>query len=261
LEAWEACNDMDLGISGKVALVTGAGSGMGRSIAVALASEKCTVVASDIVPAAASETAALCMRQGTHQARSAQLDVGDVGSIESGIEAIAKQFGRLDILVNNAGIIKTGTVLASSVADWDDVSRINLAAVLHCSRAVLPVMARHHWGRIINIASVSAMRGGGVIGNTLYGVTKAGVVALTMGLARESAATGVTVNAIAPGLAETGMTRGDLPRVLEAALRKIPMGRLAQPEDIAAAALFLASERASYITGVTLPVDGGFLTV
>jgi NAD(P)-dependent dehydrogenase (short-subunit alcohol dehydrogenase family) len=104
------------------------------------------------------------------------------------------------------------------------------------------------------------MRGGGVIGNTLYGVSKAGVVALTMGLAREWASMGITVNAIAPGLAETSMTREHLPQYLEGALRKIPMGRLARPEDIAAAVLFLVSEQAGYITGVTLPVDGGYLT-
>jgi NAD(P)-dependent dehydrogenase (short-subunit alcohol dehydrogenase family) len=250
---------VDLGIAGKVALVTGAGAGLGRAIAIALASEQCTVVPSDIALSAAQETAALCAKLGRHQA-AVRLDVSDADSIESTIHAIVEQHGRLDILINNAGILKIGTVLESKPSDWEDVSRLNVASVVHASRAAVSVMAGQRWGRIVNIASVSAMRGGGVIGNILYGVSKAGVVALTMGLAREWAAMGVTVNAIAPGLAETNMTRQHLPQYLEGALRKIPMGRLARPQDIAAAVLFLVSEQAGYITGITLPVDGGYLT-
>jgi 3-oxoacyl-[acyl-carrier protein] reductase len=252
---------VDLGIAGKVVLVTGAGGGLGRAIAVGLASEQSTVVSGDLVLSAAEETVALCSNKEGRDHAAAQLDVSDAQSIERAIDAIVRQHGRLDILVNNAGILKVGTVLESKPSDWDDVSRINVASVFHASRAAAPVMARQRWGRIVNIASVSAMRGGGVIGNTLYGVSKAGVAALTMGLAREWASTGVTVNAIAPGLAETNMTREHLPQYLEGALRKIPMGRLAQPGDIAAAVLFLVSEQAGYITGITLPVDGGYLTV
>lgn len=252
---------MDLGIAGKVALVTGAAGGFGRAIAGALASENCIVVASDVIEAAARETADLCLRAGAPQATPLKLDVGSLDSIESGVDAVVKQHGRLDILVNNAGIIKLGSVADSTASDWDDVCRINLSAVLHCSRTALPIMARQRWGRIVNIASVSAERGGGTIGTTLYGVTKAGVVAATKGLAREAGPTGVTVNAVSPGLAETGMTRSEIPQVREAALRRIPVGRFARTEEIAAAVVFLASEPAAYINGATLPVDGGFLTV
>jgi NAD(P)-dependent dehydrogenase (short-subunit alcohol dehydrogenase family) len=254
-------SDVDLGIAGKVALVTGAGGSLGRAIAIALASEQCTVVATDLELSAAQETAAMCSsKPGRHQA-ALQLDVSDARSIENAIDTVVRQHGSLDILVNNAGILKIGMFLESKPSDWDDVSRVNVASIVHAARAAVAVMGRQRWGRIVNIASVSAMRGGGVIGNTLYGVSKAGVVALTMGLAREWATMGITVNAIAPGLAETNMTREHLPQYREGALRKIPMGRLARPEDIAAAVLFLVSEQAGYITGVTLPVDGGYLTV
>jgi 3-oxoacyl-[acyl-carrier protein] reductase len=251
---------MDLGLNGRVVLVTGGGSGFGQAIAQVMAGQGCIVAVADRDPAAADRAAAACRTRGA-KAYAFEVDVGDAGAVDAMTVAAARSCGRIDVLVNCAGILKTGSILESKWDDWGDVSRVNLSGVLHCARAAAPIMCAQKWGRIINIASISAMRGGGVFGNTLYATTKAGVIALTMGLARELGPSGITVNAIAPGLADTPMTRTCLsPENRAAALARIPLGRLATPADIANAALFLASDLASYVNGTVLVVDGGILT-
>jgi NAD(P)-dependent dehydrogenase (short-subunit alcohol dehydrogenase family) len=247
---------MDLQLDGKVALVTGAGSGIGATIADALADEGCVVYFGDTDLASASRAAA-----GERSGHAVELDVGDPESSERAANRIAAEQGRIDILVNNAGILKTGSIVESTVADWDHVCRVNLSGVYYCCKAVLPFMIERKSGKIINIASVSAAKGGGVFGNVLYGTTKAGVVALTKGMARDLGPYGINVNAIAPAVTETGMTRALLtPERRQAALASIPLGRFATPADIANMVLVLASDVSSYVSGETIVVDGGYLT-
>lgn len=251
---------MDFELANKVAVVTGGASGFGAATAAALAREGCRVVIADLDRAAA-EGAAVRLAADELSVTSAAFDVGDSTGVTRAIDGIVGTHGRIDILVTSAGILKTGSVLDSSPEDWERVSRVNLTGVLNCVRAAAPAMQAGHWGRIINLASVSAMRGGGSLGNVLYGTTKAGVVALTMGLARELGPSGITVNAIAPGVADTAMTRTHLSeearrRIVE----RIPLRRLAVIDDIANLVCFLASERSSYISGTVIPVDGGILT-
>ena len=149
----------------------------------------------------------------------------------------------------------------SSIQDWEEVTRINLSSVFYCSKAVVPFMIEQKYGKIINIASVSAMKGGGALGNTLYGTTKAGVVAMTKGFARELAPMDINVNAIAPAVARTVMTENRLTPALEQRIKaRIPMGRLGKASDVACLAAFLASDLSQFITGETIAVDGGFLT-
>jgi 3-oxoacyl-[acyl-carrier protein] reductase len=248
---------MDLELDGKVALVTGAGAGIGAAIATALVDEGCIVYFGDSNAQAAARAAAAC----TRPARALALDVGDPTTLRQCAERIATEQGRIDILVNNAGILKTGSVIDATIEDWDEVCRVNLSGVYYCCKAVLPFMLQRKSGKIVNIASVSAAKGGGVFGNVLYGTTKAGVIALTKGLARELAPFGINVNAIAPAVTETGMTSGLLtPERRQAVLAAIPLGRFASTADIARAVLFLASDVSAYITGDTIVVDGGFLT-
>ena len=174
---------------------------------------------------------------------------------------IVAAHGTIDILVNNAGILKTGSIVESTIEDWDEVCRVNLSSVYYCSKAVLPVMLSKRYGKIINIASMSAAKAGGIFGNVLYGTTKAGVIAFTKGFARELAPHNINVNAVAPGLVETPMTRAKLTaEVREQVLASLPMHRLAEVDDIANAVAFLASDVAAYINGATLLVDGACLT-
>ena len=187
---------IDLGLEGKVALVTGAGSGIGAAIATTLAALGCTVYLGDTNVAAAANVASACGEAG----RPLALDVGVPSASSAASERILRECGRLDILVNNAGILKTGGVVDATIDDWDEVCRVNLSGVYYCCKAVLPAMVAQHYGKIVNIASVSAAKGGGSFGNVLYGTTKAGVVALTKGLARELAPLGINVNAIAPSV-------------------------------------------------------------
>ncbi len=250
---------MDLLLTGRVALVTGAGSGIGASIAGALAREGCVVQVADLRLELAQKVEKDLKEEG-RKAFSVQLDVGDAKQVDRVVRQVVDDHGRIDILVNNAGVLKTGAIVDSSVQDWEEVSKVNLSGVFYCSRAVLPFMIEEKYGKIVNIASVSAMRGGGALGNTLYGTTKAGVVAMTKGLARELAPLGINVNAIAPAVVETSMTKSKLTLELGEKIReKIPMGRLGKASDIASLAAFLASDVSGYITGETIVIDGGYL--
>jgi len=248
---------MDLKLDGKVALVTGAGGGIGAAIASTLANHGCSVYVADSNGDAANKVATELGERGYPLT----LDVGNAADAATAIEHIVRERGRIDIAVNNAGILKTGSVLDASIADWDQVCRVNLSGVYYCCKAVLASMVKQRYGKIVNIASVSAMKGGGSFGNVLYGTTKAGVVALTKGLARELAQYGINVNAIAPGVVETNMTNTLLtPERRKAVLAGIPMGRFASTDDIAHVVALLASDVLGYVTGETIVVDGGYLT-
>ena len=248
---------MNLNLEGKIALVTGAGGGIGARISAKLVEERCTVYVTDVNAEAANVIAA-GIGPGAHAMR---MDVTKPIDVQLRVQEIVERHGAIDILVNNAGILKTGSIVESSIEDWDEVCRANLSSVYYCSKAVLPIMLQRRYGKIVNIASMSAARAGGVFGNVLYGTTKAGVVAFTKGFARELAPYGINVNAVAPGLVETAMTRAKLtPDIREQVLAKLPMHRLADVEDVANAVVFLASDVAAYITGDTLLVDGGYLT-
>lgn len=251
---------MDLNLKGRVAVVTGGAAGIGEAIARALAAEGCHVTILDRDADAARKTAVALTVNG-HQSQSVACDVGDAATVAKAFDQIVASQKRLDILVNAAGLLSTGPIADLPVTEWQRISQINVAGVLYCVKAVIPIMTTQRHGRIINIASVSAMRGGGSVGNTLYGTTKASVVALTMGLARELGPSGITANAIAPAVADTAMTHAALTDdARQKILARIPLGRLASLADIADLAVFLASDRASFITGTVIPVDGGILT-
>jgi len=249
---------MDLGLAGKVALVTGGANGIGAAVAAVLAREQCRVYVADIDVAASDAYVTQLRAQGA-DAHAVSLDVSDGDSIE---RAIA-QSGTIDVLVNNAGILRTGRIETTNGDDWERLSHVNVGGVLACSRAVLPGMVERGWGRIVNLASVSAFKGGGTLGNALYGASKAAVIALTMGLAREYGPLGITVNAVAPAITDTAMTGAALqsPEMRAHVARAIPVGRPARPAEIAAVVAFLVSAQASYVNGSAVVVDGGLLTV
>ena len=250
---------MDLDLKGRVAFVTGGGAGIGEAIAGALAKEGCIVAVADRDRAAAERAAASIARDG-HPAHPIAVDVGDDSAVEKAFAAIGK-IGAPSILVNAAGLLSLGAVADCPAGEFNRVARVNVDGIVHCVRAAVPAMRAARSGRIVNIASISAMRGGGSVGNTLYGATKAAVVALTMGLARELGPSGITVNAVAPAIVDTAMTHAALTEeARRRILPRIPLGRFATTADIANVVAFLASERASFITGAVIPVDGGILT-
>ena len=229
-------------LQGKVALVTGAGRGIGAAIADAF------------------EAAGARVHRGDIAGGTLGLDVTDRGSVAAAMEAIRASDGGLDVLVNNAGLICVGPAEATAGEEWDRLVATNLTGLFNCIQAALPLMRGRRGASIVNIASVSAEKGGGAIGNVWYGTTKAGVVALTKGLGRELGPKGIRINAISPAVVDTAMTHDLLATGLgQKAIARIPLGRLAEKSDVAKAALFLASDDASFITGETLAVDGGFL--
>ncbi len=245
---------MDLNLEGRTALVTGGMSGIGRSIVAELLAEGCDVHVGDINPVADSDDGASERR---HPIR---LDVGDAIGVQQAVDRIVQARGRIDILVNCAGILKTRPLIDSTIADWDEVARVNLSGVYYCSKAVMPAMIRARYGKIVNIASVSSVKGGGQFGNVLYGTTKAGVVAMTQGFARELGPHGINVNAVSPGVVETAMTASLMtPDIRDRITEAIPLRRLIEPVEIARAVAYLASEVSQAITGQVLVVDRGFL--
>lgn len=247
-------------LTGRVAVVTGGASGIGFSTAEALAEAGARVIITDRDEAAIASAVAK-LGEKTFKPRGVLMDVTDSARVTQVADEIAAREGRIDILVNAAGLLSTGLVADLPATEWQRVSQVNLAGIVYCVKAAIPAMKKQKSGRIINIASISAERGGGSVGNTLYGATKAGVVALTKGLARELGPDRITVNAIAPSIADTAMTHKLLTEdALKKILARIPLGRLAALSDIADLAVFLASDRANFITGTTIPVDGGILT-
>lgn len=250
---------MDLNLKDRIALVTGSGSGIGEGIARALATEGCKLWILDRDAGAAERVAGSIAEQGG-QAQWSSFDVSDPSDVFRAFGRIVNE-SRIDILVNAAGLLSTGAVADLPVTEWHRISEVNLAGMLYCIKATIPIMSEQRYGRIINIASISASRGGGSVGNTLYGATKAGVVAMTMGLARELGPKGITVNAISPAVVDTPMTRKSLTAAArEKILARIPLGRMAVLSDITNLAVFLSSDCASFITGTAIPIDGGILT-
>jgi 3-oxoacyl-[acyl-carrier protein] reductase len=239
---------------GKVAIVTGASRGIGRSIALALASEGAKIVAvdmvSDGVEALASE-----IRNGGGEAIAVQGNVTVPADAEKMVDEAVSAFGRVDILVNNAGITRDGLLLRMKDEDWDAVLSVNLKGAFLCTRAASKVMAKQRYGRIINMASIVGQMGNA--GQANYCASKAGLIGLTKSNARELAKRNVTINAVAPGFIATDMTDVLPEKVKQELVAQIPMERLGSVDDIANAVLFLASERSNYITGQVLGVNGG----
>lgn len=237
-----------------IALVTGASRGIGRAIAEALGTQGMTVIGtatSESGAAAISEALANAGIQG----RGMCLDVSDDASVESVVKAIGVEFGTVTVLVNNAGITRDNLLMRMKAEEWDAVLNTNLTSLYRVCKACLRPMMKAKTGRIINIASVVGASGNA--GQTNYAAAKAGMVGFTKSLAQEVGSRGITVNAVAPGFIDTDMTR-ELPEAQrEALLAAIPLARLGQPEEIAAAVAFLASAAGGYITGETIHVNGG----
>jgi 3-oxoacyl-[acyl-carrier protein] reductase len=243
-------------LSGRVALITGASQGIGRACALKLAASGATVA----VAARNREKLAELVQQieaAGGKASAFPVDVADEEQVKSAFKAALGQFGKIDILINNAGITRDQLVMRMKRADWDSVLNTNLTSAYLCIQQAIGSMLKQRWGRIINITSIFGQMG--QAGQANYAASKAGLIGLTMAIAREVASRNITCNAVAPGFIETSMTSGLSEDFKQKALQAIPLGRVGTPEDVASAVAFLASEEASYITGHVLNVNGGML--
>ena len=242
----------------RVAFVTGGAMGIGAEVCQRLAAAGMTVVVADRDTQAAERTAA-ALREQRWQAEAQAIDVGDAQSVASAFAALEQRHGRCDVLVNSAGIAKVFPFLEFPLDNFVATMNVNVTGTLLCSQHAARLMVRHKWGRIVNVASVAGMRAVGT-GRTAYGTSKGAVIALTRQMAVELAEHGVTANAVAPGPVDTPMTRElHTDRFRQEYCNAIPMNRYGTPSEIAAAVMYLVSEDAAYTSGVTLPVDGGFL--
>lgn len=243
-------------LANKVAIVTGGSRGIGYAIARRFASEGASVVVGDLDYEGACSAAADLEKLGV-SSLAVECNVAQMDGAEQLVSLAIDQFGRVDILVNNAGITRDRLLLRMKEDDWDAVMTVNLKGVFNCTKAVAKTMLRQRSGRIINIASVVGLVGN--VGQANYSASKAGVIGFTKSVARELGSRGVTANAIAPGFIETKMTEGLPESAREAFMNRIPLGRAGTPEDVANAALFLASDEAAYVTGQIICVDGGMV--
>ena len=244
-----------MNFAGKTAVVTGGSRGLGRAICLELARGGANVVLCYAGnEAAANETVAACESLGA-KAVAIRCDVSKEDEVKALMDAALKTFGRIDILVNNAGITRDGLLMMMKPEDFDAVIAANLKGAFLCMKAVARQMVRQRYGRIVNLSSVVGLRGNA--GQVNYAASKAGVIGMTKSLAKELAGRNITVNAVAPGFIDTDMTAVLSEQAKEAMLATIPMAKLGQPEDVAHAVAFFASDEAAYITGQVLCVDGG----
>lgn len=239
----------------RVALVTGGSRGIGRAIAERLAVDGHRVAVNYTANKEAADATVEAITAAGGTALAVQGDVGDPESVAALFESITEQLGPVEILVNNAGITRDDLVLRMGLEAWDDVIETNLRSVYLATKIALRSMLRAKWGRVISISSVSGIAGNP--GQANYAASKAGVIGFTKSVAREVGSRGITVNAVAPGFIETDMTEALGDEIMAAAADRIALGRLGQPEEVAAAVGYLSSDEAAYVTGHTLVVDGG----
>jgi 3-oxoacyl-[acyl-carrier protein] reductase len=246
-----------MGFENRVAVITGGRRGIGRAIACLLAERGAHIVIADRQEDEAVAAAQVITSECGQRTISIPTDVSDHKAAQELVDKTIAEFGRIDILVNNAGVTRDTLLMRMSESDWDYVLDINLKGAWNCCKAVIRQMIKQRYGRIVNISSVSGLAG--QAGQTNYSASKAGVIGLSKALAREVASRGITVNVVAPGFVPTYLTQ-DLPQDLKDSMMSlIPLGRWGEPEEIAYAVAFLASDEAAYITGQVLSVDGGMM--
>jgi 3-oxoacyl-[acyl-carrier protein] reductase len=242
-------------LDGKVAVVTGGFRGLGRSMSVLLGQAGATIVAADVLPEDIGRETQRAVEEVGAKCELLRLDVTSGDAVEEAFRDVNKRLGRLDILVNNAGIARDNLLLRVSDDDIEKTFAVNVKGAIHCARSSVKIMMRARTGRIINLASVVAELGNP--GQSVYSASKAALIGLTKTLAREYASRGITVNAVAPGFIDTDMTKNLPEDAKKFMLTQIPLGRMGQPNDVAAAVLFLCSDEAGYVTGQVLRVNGG----
>ena len=246
-----------INLTGKVALVTGASRGIGQATAIDLAKAGADIVVNFIGNEAVAQETVEKIEALGRKAIKIKANVGDADDVQAMVDEAIATFGHIDILVNNAGITRDGLLIRMKDSDWDEVLNINLKGVYLVTKAVAKLMVKQRAGRIINMTSVSGVTGN--VGQANYAAAKAGVIGFTKTCAKELAARGITVNAVAPGFIETAMTDVLPEKIKEGIAATVPFGRMGQPEEIASVVTFLASDFASYITGQVLNVDGGMV--
>lgn len=242
-------------LAGKVALITGAARGIGRATALVFAREGARVAVNYQRQAGAAEEVVAQIAAGGGEAFAIQGDVSVAEDAGRLVEAVVARWGRLDVLVNNAGTTRDQLLLRMSEREWDEVMNVNLRGAFLVTRAALRPMTRQRWGRVINVTSVAGVMGNA--GQTNYAASKAGLIGFTKSIAREMASRHITCNAVAPGLIPTDLTADLPPNVRSAVMQSIPLGRPGEAQEVAELISFLASDRAAYITGQVIHVDGG----
>jgi 3-oxoacyl-[acyl-carrier protein] reductase len=245
-----------MSLDGKVAIVTGAGQGIGRVVAETLARHGADIVVVDLDPGRSQETVESVTKLG-RRALNLKVNVANWDDVKGMVDQVVKDWGKIDILVNNAGITRDGLLVRMKEEDWNLVLQVNLNGTFHCTKAVIQPMSKQRCGRIVNIASIVGVMGNA--GQANYAASKAAVIGFTKTVAREYASRMITVNAVAPGFIDTAMTQGLPAEVKETLQKQIPLNRLGQPSDVAEAVRFLVSDEAGYITGHVLHVNGGML--